>query len=157
MFISSTKKPPVWMLIGVTYGVCAALTIGAGVVYFKWYKQGNQPVAGEMDKAGPIAIGSLWLPPYPGAQVVGHATSRNGDITQTTLTLKSSDPAEELVMFYEAKLKGGRFRLNSFDKNAQGGKIEASLRDGKAQVLVTVRSVPDGSEASITAFEKELP
>jgi hypothetical protein len=154
MFITSTKKPPVWMLIGVTYGVCAALTIGAAVAYFRWSTVGNEPVAGEMDKAGPIAIGSLWLPPYPGAKVVGHATSRNGDATETTLNLKSSDPADRMVMFYEGKLKGGRFRLNSFKKDPLGGDIDASLRNGKAQIRVMVRSVAGGSEASITALEK---
>jgi hypothetical protein len=154
MFISSTKKPPVWLLIGVTYGVCAVLTVGAAVVYFRWSTQGTAPVAGEMDKAGPIAIGSLWLPPYPGAQVVGHSTSRNGEVIETTLRLKSSDPADRMVMFYESKLKGGRFRLNSFTRSAEGGNIEASLRDRKVRVQVTVQSLPDGSEARITAFEK---
>ncbi len=153
MFVSSGKKPPVWMLIGVTYGVCAALTIAAAVVYFRSSTEGGQPVAGEIDRAGPIAIGSLWLAPYPGAVVVGHTTSRNSDVIESTLRLKTSDPADRILMFYEGKLKGGRFRVDSFTKNAEGGSVHARLRNGKARVEVVVESLPDGSEASITAIE----
>ena len=151
----STKKPPVWLLIGVTYGVCAALTIAAAVVYFRWSTKGTEPVAGEIDMPGPIAVGSLWLPRYPGAVMVSHTASRHGPLLESTLTLKSPDSSGKMVIFYESKLKSGRFKLNSFTNNPEGGSIDARLRNGKAQVRVDVRPVPDGAEATITALEKQ--
>ncbi len=139
------KIGEIWIVAAVTYGVVAALAIAAVVVYYSW-SPGE-----EADKARPIAVGSLWVPAYPGAVVVGHSVSGNGEVT---LRVKTQDSAGKLFSFYQRKLKGGRFRLNTFKKDGEGGTIRASRLDGKAQILVTIIASPDGSEGTITALEK---
>jgi hypothetical protein len=141
------KRPDIWWVVAVTYGAVIVLTIASLVAYYSWSQRGT-------DTAGPIAVGSLWVPIYPGALVVGHSSSGNDEVTETTLRFKTQDSADKLLSFYQAKLKDGRFRQSSFAKNGAGGTIRANLRDGIGQILLTVTSLPEGSEGSITTFEK---
>jgi hypothetical protein len=141
------QRRDIWILAAVTYSIVAALTIGAAVYYFRHSTAGSRDV----DQAGLIIVGSVWIPTYPGATILDHTSSVNDQVTQTTVRLTTQDSSEKMFSFYQAKLKGGPYLPHT---RTQNGTILADRRDGKARILVTVSAAPEGATARITALEK---
>jgi hypothetical protein len=134
--------------------VTAVATLAVVSYYFVWHGT-NASEPGQADKAGSIEVGSLWVPLYPGALLLDHTSSNEGDVVRSTYKLKTRDSADSLVSFYQAKLKGGRFWWNTTTRSDQGRMVVALARGRRAtRIFVAVSSTPEGAEGSITTVEK---
>ena len=149
------KKPQIWTLVGLTYGLVVAVTIFAVASYYFVWHGTNASEPGQADKNGSIEVGSLWVPLYPGALLLDHTSSNEGDVIRSMYKLKTKDPADSLLSFYQVKLKGGRFWWNTTTASDQSKTVVALARGRNAtRIFVAVSSTPDGAEASITTIEK---
>jgi hypothetical protein len=143
------KHRDLWILTAVTYGIVIVLTLAAAIGYYSMRRGPS-----EEDKSANMAIGSVWIPVYPNAVFVGHTSSSSGDATENTYRLESKDSAAQVLTFYETKLKGGRFWVNRASRDETGGSVQASANGHRAQLFITVRTTPQGSEGVITSVER---
>lgn len=97
-----------------------------------------------------------WIPAYPGGRTEGVANIEAQGEKSGTFTLRTADPPDTVLAFYESKLKAAGFEVQkaslSFDGapsgtlNATADKrqlsITAAAQDGETQALVTYNEKP---------------
>ena len=92
-----------------------------------------------------------WVPPYPGAQLSGSFSARNGDEESVNVGFTTKDGAEKVVKFYQDAFKGSGLKVtNTSTQEATGtttAMIAAESEDGRRSVVANVTSV--GGETTV--------
>lgn len=99
--------------------------------------------------AGTMAMPS-WLPAYGGGKADG-ITSKKGDVTSGTFTLRTNDPADKVAAYYEDVLK--RSGLTVETTSTGGGAVVTGKSDNR-QAGVTIYSAAGITVVSGTFEEK---
>ena len=148
-----STKSQILTLAAVTYGTVILTAVVALWVYFHFW--GKTVKESDLtDHTGSIAVGTLWVPVFPGALLEGQTSDTSGGVTRSTFRLRSSSVAHEMLEFYKARLKTSPYRFTNAGETPQGGTVFATAHQGKATVFVTVRATDSGSHAEITAVER---
>jgi hypothetical protein len=149
------RKPPnIWALASVTYGAVIAVTILSIVAYF--YLAPKRTASQQLtDAERSVAVGSVWLPVYPGAMVEGTTYNKREDVTESTLNFETKDQADRVLSFYQEALKKGVFRFNTVTKNTGGGTVRSVVHAGKTTVVVTVQMADERSKGEIRTVDRE--
>src|ERR1044071_1020710 len=110
------RKPlNIWALASVTYGAVIAVTLISILAYYCLSpKKAGSPLT---EATRSMAVGSVWMPVYPGAQIANMASSKQEGATESTLSFETKDPADRVLTFYQAALKKGVFRFETVTKN----------------------------------------
>jgi len=149
---SSRKAPNIWALASVTYGAVIVVTLLSIVAYY--YVAPKLRVSQLDEATRSMAVGSVWLPVYPGATLQGTASAKRDTTTESTLNFETKDQADQVLSFYQAALKKGVFRFDTVRKNQGGGTVQSMAHQGKTTVVVTVQSTGDGSRGEIRTTDR---
>jgi hypothetical protein len=154
---SSARKPAsIWVLAGVTYGAVILVAIVSIVAYY--YLAPKRTESQQLtDAERSMAVGSVWMPVYPGAMVQGTASEKHESVTESTLNFATKDQADRVLSFYQAALKKGVFRFDTVTKNDGGGTVRSMAHEGKTIVQVTIHTAGQGSRGEIRTVDKETP
>jgi hypothetical protein len=148
------RKPPnIWALASLTYGAVILVTVLSIVAYY--YMAPHRTESQPGDAARSVALGSVWIPVYPGAVMEGTASTKQENGTESTLNFASKDPADRVLSFYQTALKKGVFRFDTVTRNAGGGTVRSIVHEGKTTVLVTIQSTSEGSRGAIRTVDKD--
>jgi len=148
------RKPPnIWALAGVTYGAVILVTVLSIVAYY--YMAPHRTESQPADAARSVAVGSVWIPVYPGAVMEGTASTKLENGTESTLNFASRDPAARVLSFYQTALKKGVFRFDTVTRNTGGGTVRSIVHEGKTTVLVTIQATSEGSRGAIRTVDKD--
>jgi hypothetical protein len=143
------RKPPnVWILAGVTYGLVIVTTIIALLAYHYLLPRTNRE---EPEKAGNIAVGSVWISMYPGAVVHDATSSTHEQVTEGTLKFGSGDPPDKMLAFYRTTLHKSGFQIEA---NTGLRTIRAIGYAGKVEVVVSADLRNQGSEIQISTMDR---
>src|ERR1700730_4753556 len=98
----SARKPAnIWVLAGVTYGAVIAVAIISILAYY--YLAPKRTESQQLtDAERSMAVGSVWIPIYPGGTVEGTASTKQDKATESTLNFETKDQADRVLSFYEA-------------------------------------------------------
>ena len=147
------RKPlNIWALASVTYGAVILVTILSVVAY---YYVLPKRMASQANEARSVAVGSVWIPVYPASTIEGTASAKRENVTESTLNFESTDPADQVLSFYQAALKKGVFRFDTVTKNTGGGTVRSILHEGKTTVLVTIQTAGGRSRGEIRTLDKD--
>jgi hypothetical protein len=151
---SSARKPAsIWVLAGVTYGAVILVAIVSIVAYY--YLAPKRTESQQLtDAERSMAVGSVWMPVYPGAMVQGTASEKHESVTESTLSFATKDQADRVLSFYQAALKKGVFRFDTVTKHDGGGTVRSVVHAGKTTVLVTIRTTGEGSRGEIKTIDR---
>jgi hypothetical protein len=150
---SSRKPPNIWALASVTYGAVIAVTIVSIVAYL--YLAPKRTESQQLtDAERSVAVGSVWIPVYPGATVEGTTYGKRENVTESTLNFETKDQSDRVLAFYQAALKKGVFRFNTVTKTDAGGTVRSVVHAGKTTVVVTIRTTAEGSGGEIKTVDK---
>ena len=149
------RKPPnIWALASWTYGAVIVVTIASILAYF--YVAPRRTAAQRLtDAERSVAVGSVWIPVYPGATVEGTSYDKRDDVTASTLNFETNDQADRVLSFYQTALKKGVFRFDTVTKIAGGGTVRSIVHAGKTTVVVTVQTEGDRSRGEIRTVDRE--
>src|SRR5579862_6076670 len=148
------RKPPnLWALASVTYGLVIVVTILSVLAYYYLVPKRTDPLFG--DSVRSMAIGSVWIPVYPGAMVEGTASAKQDSTTESTLKFGTKDRPDRVLSFYQAALKKGVFRFETVTKDADGGTIQSIVHQGKTTVVVTIHTTGEGSRGEIRTIDRD--
>jgi hypothetical protein len=149
------RKPPnIWALASVTYGAVIAVAIISVVAYY--YLAPKRTASQQLtDAERSMAVGSVWVPVYPGATVESTGSTKQDRVTSSTLTFGAKDPAGRVLSFYQAALKKGVFRFSTVTRDGGGGTVRSMAHDGKTTVVVTIRVTGGGSWGEIRTIDKD--
>ena len=149
---SPGRKPPnLWALASVTYGAVIAVTILSIAAYYLLVpKRAQAP-----DETRAVAVGSVWIPVYPGATMEGTASVKHENETKSTLNFDTTDQADRVLAFYQAALKKGVFHFDTVTKIAGGGIVRSVVHQGKTTVLVTVQAAGERSRGEVLTVDKD--
>jgi hypothetical protein len=152
---SPARKPPnLWALASWTYGAVIVVTILSIVAYF--YVAPKKTATQQLtDAERSVAVGSVWMPVYPGATVENTTSGKRDNVTESTLNFGTKDPADRVLSFYQAAMKKGVFRFDTVTKNDDGGTVRSVVHAGKTTVVVTIRKTADGSGGEIKTVDKD--
>lgn len=89
-----------------------------------------------------------WAPVYPGALNKGNFSMKNGDERMITLSLKTDDPVDKVLEFYNSKLKAEGFSTNLTTQSADGRKAGFVMGDDKEGGRSIQVSVSEEDEAT---------
>lgn len=146
-------KSSILKLAAVTYGLVILTTAIAVFVYYRVW--GGPPKEDDLfDRTGSVAVGSLWVPVYPGALLEGQTADKNGESTRTTFRMNMSAKPHDVVEFYKTRMKASPFHYTNAGENETGGTVFATARAGKATIFVTVKAASGGAHTEITTVEK---
>jgi hypothetical protein len=153
--MSKAQKPPnLWALASVTYGAVIAFAIVSVVAYY--YLAPKRTVSQQLtDAERSMAVGSVWMPVYPGATIQGTASTKRDKVTESTLKFESADPADRVLSFYQTALNKGVFRFETVTKNAGGGSVQSIVHDGKTTVVVTIQASGERSQGEIRTLDRD--
>jgi len=104
-----------------------------------------------------MAVGSVWIPVYPGSMVEGTGSEKRDSLTESTLNFATKDGSDRVLAFYQAALKKGVFRFNTVTKKDGGGTVRSVVHAGKTTVVVTIRTTSGGSRGEIRTVDKDTP
>jgi|GEM_PF-2081791 len=153
--VSTRKSPRIWALAGITYGAVIGVALLSVLAYY--YLAPKRTTAQQLtDASRSMAVGSVWLPVYPGGTVEGASSTKEGNVAESTVTFASKDQAGRVLAFYQAALKRGVFRFSTVTRNADGGIVRSMAHDGKTTVMVTVRSAEGGSRGELRTVDRDL-
>lgn len=99
-----------------------------------------------------------WLPVYPGGTPTGTYDMTNNNERSAAFVVATSDSVDDVLAFYEEKLKGEGFEIqkSTFESNGQkGGTVTGSNSDQKRSVSVLVGTGDQGTQATVTFSEKK--
>jgi hypothetical protein len=148
------RKPPnVWALASVTYGAVIVVTILSILGYYYLVPKRTDPLFG--DSVRSMAVGSVWIPVYPGAMVEGTGSAKQDSATESTLNFGTKDQADRVVSFYQAALKKGVFRFETVTKDTDGGTIQSIVHQGKTTVVVKIHATGEGSRGEIRTIDRD--
>jgi len=149
------RKPPnLWVLAGITYGAVIAVAIISIVAYR--YLAPERPVSRQLtDAERSMAVGSVWIPIYPGGTVEGTSSTKQDRATESTLNFGTKDQPQHVLSFYEAALKKGVFRFDTVARSEGGGTVRSMAHQGKTTVVVTVHGTAEGSRGEIRTIDRD--
>jgi hypothetical protein len=149
------KAPNIWALAGLTYGAVIAVTIISVVAYY--YLAPKRTVSQQLtDAERSMAVGSVWMPIYPGATVESTGSTKQDSATNSTLAFGTKDQADRVLSFYQAALKKGVFRFDTVTKDASGGTVRSMAHKGKTTVVVTIHATGEGSRGEIRTTDRDM-
>ena len=152
--LSPPRKPPnIWALASVTYGAVIAVTVLSILAYYYLAPHRTESQSGDLVRS--VAVGSVWIPVYPGAAIEGTASEKRESGTESTLNFATRDQSGRVLSFYEAALKKGVFRFDTVTKNDGGGTVRSIVHEGKTTVVVTIHANGDGSAGEIKTVDKD--
>jgi hypothetical protein len=140
-------------LASVTYGAVIAVTVLSVLAYYYVAPKRTESQSG--DAARSLAVGSVWIPVYPGATVEGTVSEKRGSGTESTLNFETRDQADRVLSFYEDKLKKGVFRFDTVKKHADGGTVRSVLHGGKTTVVVTIHATGESTRGEIVTIDRD--
>jgi hypothetical protein len=150
------RKPPnIWAVASVTYGAVIAVTALSILAYYYIVPKRTDPLFGDSVRA--MAVGSVWIPVYPGATVEGTASSKQGNETESIVNFGTKDHADQVLSFYQVALKKGVFRFETVTQEAGGGTVRSIVHQGKTTVAVTIHTAGEGSHGEIRTVDKDTP
>jgi hypothetical protein len=142
-----------WVVASVTYGAVIAVAIVSILAYY--YLAPRRTESQQLtDAERSMAVGSVWIPVYPGATLEGTASEKRESATESTLNFESKDQPDRVLSFYQAALKKGVFRFNTVTKHDGGGTIRSMAHEGKTTVQVTIRAAGQGSRGEIQTIDR---
>jgi len=148
------KPPNLWGVASVTYGAVIAVTIISIAAYY--YLAPKRTVSQQIfDAERSMAVGSIWMPIYPGASIESTGSVKQDGATVSTLTFGAKDQADRVLSFYRAALKKGAFRFDTVTKDADGGTVRSMAHDGKTTVAVTIHARGAGSRGEIQTTDQD--
>jgi hypothetical protein len=148
------RKPPnLWAVASVTYGLVIVVTILSILTYYYLVPKRTDPLFG--DSVRSMAVGSVWIPVYPGAMVEGTVSAKQDKATESTLKFGTKDRTDRVLSFYEAALKKGVFRFETVTKNPDGGTIQSIVHQGKTTVVVNIHATGEGSQGEIRTIDRD--
>ena len=152
-----TRKPAnIWVLAGVTYGAVIAVAIVSILAYY--YLAPKRTKSQQLtDAERSMAVGSVWIPVYPGAMVESATSQKRESGTESSLNFATRDQADRVLSFYQAALKKGVFRFDTVTKKEGGGTVRSVVHAGKTTVVVTIRTTSGGSRGEIRTVDKDTP
>ena len=136
-----------------TYGAVIVVTVLSVVAYY--YIARGRTESPAIDSARTMAVGSVWIPVYPGSTVEGTVSAARDGATESTLNFATRDQAGAVLSFYQAALKKGVFRFDTVTKSDDGGSVRSIVHEGKTIVVVTIRATGEGSRGEIRTVDKE--
>ena len=149
------KPPNIWALASITYGAVIAVAIISVVAYY--YLAPKRTATQQLtDAERSMAVGSVWMPIYPGGTVEGTASTKQDNTTDSSLTFGTKDPADRVLSFYQSALKKGVFRFNIVKKADDGGTVRSMAHDGKTTVVVTIHATAEGSTGEIHTIDRDM-
>ncbi len=151
----AARKPPnLWALASVTYGAVIAVAILSVVAYY--YLAPRRTASQQLtDAERSMAVGSVWIPIYPGGTIEGTASAKQDSGTESTLTFGTKDQAERVLSFYQAALKKGVFRFDTVTKNDGGGTVRSMAHKGQTTVVVTIHATGEGARGEIRTIDRD--
>jgi len=149
------RKPPnIWALASLTYGAVIAVTIISILAYY--YVAPKRTKSQQLtDAERSMAVGSVWIPIYPGGTVENTASSKQDSTTESTLTFGTKDHTDRVLSFYQAALRKGVFRFDTVTKSDGGGTVRSMAHQGKTTVVVTIRATGEGSRGEIRTIDRD--
>jgi len=152
----AARKPPnIWVLASVTYGAVIAVAIISVLAYY--YLAPKRTATQQLtDAERSMAVGSVWIPIYPGGTVESTASTKQDTTTESSLTFGTKDQADRVLSFYRAALKKGVFRFDTVAKSDDGWTVRSLAHKGKTTVVVTVHGTRDGSRGEIRTIDRDL-
>jgi hypothetical protein len=137
----------VWGLVGLTYGL-VIITMAVAVGSYFYYKSNEASTdQSEPDPTRRILVGGVWVPVYLSASYFAPTSIEQGAITNGGIKFKTSDPAGEVLAFYEKSLKQtGYFTTIT---GTAGGSVQGVRSGGKMSVLVSVSSSGTDTQGEI--------
>ena len=151
----AARKPPnLWALASVTYGAVIAVAIISVVAYY--YLAPKRTASQQLtDAERSMAVGSVWIPIYPGGTIEGTGSTKQDSGTESTLTFGTKDQSDRVLAFYQAALKKGVFRFNTVTKTVEGGTVRSMAHKGKTTVVVTIHATGDGTRGEIRTTDRD--
>jgi hypothetical protein len=151
---SASRKPPnIWALASLTYGAVILVTVlSIAAYYFVVPKRGQAP-----DETRTVAVGSVWIPVYPGSTMEGTVSAKHGNETRSTLNFETRDQADRVLSYYQTALKKGVFHFDTVTKDAGGGTVRSVLHQGKTTVVVTVQTAGQRSRGEVLTVDRDSP
>jgi hypothetical protein len=149
------RKPAnIWVLASVTYGAVIAVAILSILAYY--YVAPKRTASQQLtDAERSMAVGSVWIPIYPGGTIEGTASTKQDSGTESTLTFGTKDTTDRVLSFYQAALKKGVFRFDTVTKNDGGGTVRSMAHQGKTTVVVTIHTTGGGTRGEIRTIDRD--
>jgi len=106
-------------------------------------KSGQMRIEGENGETAVIGSGvdaklPAWLPAYPGTDPKPSASIRTPDGESLSIAFKTSDSGQKVMDFYEERLKGDGFTINSRTSLPTGGMLIAEDGAKKRTAIITM-------------------
>lgn len=129
-------------------------------------KDGTLKVTNEKGEVATLQAGAgapqnlpSWLPVYPGGTVQGTLDTKAGESRTVAFTVQTTDPPDEVLSFYESRLKEAGLKVDKLTVAANdqetGGTLTGSSESPKRDVTVLVSSSGGQTQAIITVQEKK--
>jgi hypothetical protein len=143
------KIRQLWILAAVAYSSVIVVTLLAAWTYLHFATVRESAEASTM-----IAIGSVWLPVYPGAVTERSDSTEHDRAVESTFCFRSKDPTSKVLAFYAPKLRTARFQSYSTRRTDAGGMLQAIAAGRDTTLLITARPWNGGSEVQITTIDR---
>lgn len=99
-----------------------------------------------------------WVPVYPHGSAQASFSANTNEGKSSTFVVSTKDPVEQVVGFFESKLKeaGLKVTKSTFGANGElsGGTVSGESDDNKRSVQVIVSSSDEGTQATVAYTEK---
>lgn len=99
-----------------------------------------------------------WVPVYPGGTATGSYDATTNDERSAAFGVTTTDSVDDVIAFYEEKLKGEGLDVqkSTFESNGQkGGTVTGTSSDQKRNVSILVGTSDQGTQATVTFSEKK--
>lgn len=143
------KVRQLWILAAVSYGSVIVVILLSVWTYLHFFTARER-----VDDSTSVAIGSVWLPVYPGSVVESANSTAHDHATESVLRFKSKDPAAKILAFYEPKLRTVHFESYLSRRTGDGGMLQAGTLGRNTTVVITAQSSAEGSEGQITTLDR---
>jgi hypothetical protein len=151
---ASHQSPRIGLLALLTYGL-VILTVIVAVAGYRFYLSRVPQPAPELADTRTVQVGAVWVPPYPGASLQAPTTQLRGDLTDGSMNFKTSDPAAQVVSFFESTLRRTGYQTSVAANNVAGGTVQAIRLGGRTRIVVTVESTREGSAGTVRTLHRE--
>lgn len=152
---SSQREPEFGKLALVTYamvGLFLALAVGS---YYYFISERRESEQASMADTRTVQIGAIWVPAYPGAALRPPEVAKRGDTIDGSMNFTTSDPAAQVVSFFENSLKRTGYQTTLAGNNVGGGTVQAVRQGGRMRVVVTVEAARDGADVAIRTLYRD--
>lgn len=144
-----TKIRQLWILAAVSYGAVIVVIALAVWTYLHFFK-----VRENAENSTMIAIGSVWLPVYPGAITTRTDSVPRSGALESTFAFTTKDSASKVLSFYAPSLRTAHFRSYSSQRNASGGMLEALVSGRDSTLMISAKPSGSGSNVQITTIDR---